>query len=379
MQHAISEETEKLFSLAREKSSESRSALAATISDLFAMEGGTLSARERTLMLDILGRTIHDVEFSIRRRIGRDLASAPDLPRDLAVFLANDHIDIAYPILLKSPVLQDADLIEIVRNRTFEHQLAVAMRERLSEAVADALVETGERMVIDRLLRNSDARISIAAMEYLIEESRRVDSFREPILLRRELPPELARKMFLWVSAALRQTIIARFELPPEAVDGLLEAAVLAEIGAAPIDIRPKNAGQDLADALVIMDSASPQLLLGILEAGEVSLFVSLLERLTDLPRSMVSEILFEPGAERLAITCRAIGIDKVVFGSIFSLTRRARPQLFATCGADLRAALDLYGAMSIEAAKRVVRRWRRNPRDVVGIDRSEDAMSDRV
>ena len=379
MQHAISEETEKLFSLAREKSSESRSALAATISDLFALEGGTLSARERALMLDILGRTIHDVEFSIRKRIGRDLAAAIDLPRDLAVFLANDHIDIAYPILLRSPVLQDADLIAIVRNRTFEHQLAVAMRDGLDESVADALVHTGEPAVIDRLLRNSDARISVAAMEYLIEESRRIDSFREPILLRRELSPELARKMFTWVSVALRQTIIARFELPPEAVDDLLEAAVLDEINGAPIDFRPKSASQDLADALVIMESASPQLLLGVLEAGEVSLFVSLLERLIELPRSMVSDILFEPGAERLAIACRSIGIEKVVFGSIFSLTRRASPQLIAGCGAELRAALDLYGAMSAEAAKRVVRRWRRNPEDVADLGRSENAMFDRV
>lgn len=379
MDCAISAETEKLFSLAREKSSESRSALAATISDLFSMEGGTLSGRERGLMLDILARIIRDVEFSVRKRISRDLAVSKDLPRELVVFLANDHIDIAYPILVRSPVLRDADLIEVICNRTFEHQLAVAMRENVSEAVSGALAENGEPTVIERLLRNPSARISRLTMEHLVDESRRVDSFQEPIVMRRDLAPDLACRMFMWVSAALRTAIIDRFDLPPETVDDMLEAAVAAEI-AASVPNRPhRGKSYELADALVVMDSASPQLLLGTLEAGEVSLFVSLLERLTDLPRAIVYRILFEPGAERLAIACRAIGVDKVVFASIFTLTRRARPHLAETAEADFRRTLELFAEMSQVAAGRIVRLWRRNPDYLAAIEQIGAEMPIRV
>ena len=317
--------------------------------------------------------------MSIRKRISRSLSGATDLPHELAVFLANDHIDVAYPILRRSPVLQDEDLIEIIRNRTFEHQLAIATRECLSEDVSRALAETGERKVIEPLLRNPEARIARLTMEYLVEESRRVDSFQEPLVHRRELPPELAKRMFIWVSTALRKAIIERFELPEETVDNLLENAVLAEIEAMGPRAEHGGNGYELADALVMMDSASPRLLLGVLEAGEVSLFISLLERLTDLPRRTVKRILFEPGAERLAITCRAIGIEKVVFASVFSLTRRARPYLVETGRQDFRHTLDLFADMSQEAANRVLRTWRRGPDYPTAVAQVDGPMSLRV
>ena len=58
--------------------------------------------------------------------------------------LANDDIEVAYPILAFNKVLQDADLIEVIRHRTLEHQLVIAIREDVSEAVSDALVRTGK-------------------------------------------------------------------------------------------------------------------------------------------------------------------------------------------------------------------------------------------
>ena len=103
----------------------------------------------------------------------------------------------------------------------------MAIRRTVSEEVSDELVETGHEGVITTLLKNSGARISTATMEYLVEESKRVDSFREPILRREDLDPALAKRMYMWVSAALRQHIVEKYDLDQGVVDDLLERSVL--------------------------------------------------------------------------------------------------------------------------------------------------------
>jgi len=204
---------EQLISLARQKSDQAREQLFEAMGDVFLERNTVLSLQERALITDILEKLIREVSREIRRKLAVKLADAPGTPRELAVLLANDEIDIASPVLIKSKVLEDADLIEIVRNRSTQHLLAISMRRDLSTAVADALVESGEKDVIRTLLENQDAQISRATMAYLVEQSKAVDEFQEPLVKRRDLPGDLARRMCLWVSAAIRQSLLERFNI----------------------------------------------------------------------------------------------------------------------------------------------------------------------
>ena len=136
-------DSEYLYRLARDKSVAGRMALAETISDLFLQRGCTLTERERTLMFSILRQMIHDAEMSVRRIVSAQLADREDAPRDLVRRLANDEIEVAYPILTLSTVLHDSDLIEVIQHRTLEHQLAIAIRQSVSALVSGALVQTG--------------------------------------------------------------------------------------------------------------------------------------------------------------------------------------------------------------------------------------------
>src|SRR3546814_334797 len=174
---ATSEDVTYLLRLARDKSIEGRKQLVAIVSDLFFVKGTALTAHECALMTDILKKLINDVAVPIRRALAERLSLAPSAPHEVVVALANDEIDVARPILLRSEALLDGDLIEIIQHRTQEHQLAVAMRRNLSEQVSDALAETANHDVIKTLLENPDARISEATMAYLVDQSRRVDSF----------------------------------------------------------------------------------------------------------------------------------------------------------------------------------------------------------
>jgi len=163
--------------------------------DLFHDGSATLTERERTMMEDILHRLVREMESAVRRIVADRLANEAHAPRALVNALANDQIEVAWPILLRSRALEDTDLIEIIYHRSLEHKLAIAQRGALSEAVADALIRSGEERLIVTLLNNSNARLSRAAMEYLVEQAERTDSFQEPLVLRSELTDDLARRM----------------------------------------------------------------------------------------------------------------------------------------------------------------------------------------
>jgi uncharacterized protein (DUF2336 family) len=352
-------ETQQLFDLARDKTVAGRQALTATVSDLFFARGAVLTDRERALMTEILRQLINDVESSVRRSLADRLAREPTAPRDLVLALANDEIAVAHAILKHSEVLCDEELIEIIHHRTLEHQLAIAMRSAVSEMVSNALVETHNIDVIKALLENQNAKISAATMGYLVEKSKSVDTYQNPLLQRPDLGTDLARKMYWWVSAALRKHILANFPIDPAEFDDALEASVK---GLVERPVEPAAAKSvELADNLAREEAITPALLVQSLRQGEVALFEAMFAKLTGIRLAMVRRLLFERGGEGLAITCRAVGIAPPVFATIFLLTRRARPNAPAPTRQDVKQMMDFYEHIALPAAVQLLKTWQRD------------------
>lgn len=358
-----------LYALARDKSPTARAALVEAITGLPLEEEHAMSDRERGLLFDILGQIVHDAEMSVRRTISACLSDLPDAPRDLIRLLANDSIEIAYPVLSKNGVLQDSDLIEIILNRSIEHQLAITVRKNLSEAVSDSLVATGDEKVIRSLLRNTDASISRTTMEYLVEQSKRYDSFQEPILRRRDLDPELVTRMFSWVSSALRQLIIDDWDLDPAVIDDLLERATAREIQATAYEAAEKLKSEQLADKLLENQQITPEMMVKTLQEGEVALFINMFQKFTNTDVNFAKRILFEPQGERLTIVCKAAGIGKAIFTAIFAMTRKARMADDAATRERMKQCLKTFDSISRSEAVETVRRWQLNVRSVVWTD----------
>ncbi len=355
---------DELFRLARNKSAASRETLFEIIRDLFIGDQGQLNDRERALMSDILRQLLHDVERSLRKQLAERLADCPEAPRELVVALANDDIEVAYAILVHSEVLRDRELIEIICHRTLEHQLAIAMRRSVSEPVSDALVNTGEERVIARLLENQNADISRDTMAYLVEQSKRVDSFQNPLVSRRDLGQELAQRMFWWVSAALRSHILENFAISTTSLDDSIEEAVATVLDGV-LDDGPDDepkAVTALAKKVVATDGFRPRMAADILAEGEVSLFAAVLSELTGVKPQLIRRLLFEPGGEGLAIACRASGFDKTTFITVYRLTRKARPRESRNSDIDLGRVLSLFHRIDVKAATEVLRRWARKP-----------------
>lgn len=353
---------ESLMRLAQEKTSAGRAALVSSLTDLFDGSRDTLGERERALMGEILRHLVHEVEMSVRRTLADRLADRRDVSPDLIVALANDAIEVAHPILLRSPLLRDGELIEIVRHRTLEHRLSVAMRDRVGEDLTAALVEAGEEEVVTTLLGNAGARFSDETYAKLVEDSRTVQAYQEPLVHRDDLNPALAKRMYWWVSAALRSHILEHYRIDPTVLDDSIEAAVGAlSTGSAEREPLESERLRQNADALADGEITARHLV-QILREGRISLFEMLFARRCGLRARLIRRFLYEPGGEALAIACRAVAIDKPVFASIFLLSRQARPGDKQVDPAELVKVLEFFDGIDAKAAGRMLRRWQRDP-----------------
>ena len=367
----IAMDVRQLIDLARDKSTQGRSQLVSAIGDLMDDSGRILSLQEKALMNDILKKLIQDVARPIRKALADKLSQSPNAPQEVVQILGNDEFDIASPILLKSDLLSDEDLIEIVRHRTLSHRLAIAMRRTVSEVVCEALVATNSVDVIKTLLENNGAQISQATLAYLVDQSKSVDEFQEPLLRRKELEPELVKRMYVWVSAALRTYIVENYAVDAVELDVLMNTITnqqLAEVAAAMED----DPALQLARELTRRDGLTPDVLVQTIRRGEIPLFEAMMAELTHLKPNVVRKLMYEDGGEGFVIACRASDIDRANFTTMFLLLQRARTHQAMADPYQLSRSLELFDRLKPETARKVVERWKINPEFLKSIKRLE-------
>ncbi|HYM30227.1 MAG TPA: DUF2336 domain-containing protein [Candidatus Cybelea sp.] len=361
-----------LMALARNRAADSRRQLLENMTDMFLATDTRLSERERTLMEDILVKLVHEMEMEVRRDLAIRLARADAAPHELIVLLANDQIEIARPLLDQSRLLRDADLVEIVKLRSQEHRLAVAARQGIGEAVTQALIDYGDDQTIEALIANPDAILSRHAVEYLVEESRRIDRFQEPLLARSDLPVDLAHRMFWWVSASLRQVILTRFRIEEALLDELLEEAAVAAATVSP----PVTEAERLAMSLAERDGISERFVLQNLRAGHVLAAVAGLARLAGLDLAATRRIVFDPGGEALAACAKSIGISRSGFAAIYLLTREAHDRSQVIEPGRVETMMKLFDKIEVKQARAMLRLWTRDPAYNAAIDAIASAPS---
>src|SRR5690606_18433313 len=105
------------------------------------IEEAELSLEERKYAEEIIAVMAQDAAVLVRRALAVALKNSPKLPHEVANKLARDVDSIALPVILNSPMLTDADLVEIVRASPPIKQVAVASRETLSPVVTGAIAK----------------------------------------------------------------------------------------------------------------------------------------------------------------------------------------------------------------------------------------------
>ncbi|HEX2580957.1 MAG TPA: DUF2336 domain-containing protein [Dongiaceae bacterium] len=344
-----------LLALAYDRSVRGRSELVRTVADL--SENSGVSERERDLIGDILLRLIKDVEKPIRNALAQILAESRNIPAEVVYALANDEIEIAGPILMRSPLLDDERLISIIRQQTERYHLAIAMRRTISEDVSQALVETGSVAVMHTLLGNEGASISSQTASTLVEHSRSMPSLQEPLVRRRELTPDLAARMYIWVTKALRDYILDRCAVQSDVIEPILAQATTGEMATLP-STPEQTTAMRAARLLASKGAINGTVLLESLKQADIDLFEALFAEMAQLPLETVRFLLYEDNGQGLTIAAAASNLDRIDFIALFLALERARNR--AAGHKPLSYWLRMFNRLSDPAlAQRVLERWR--------------------
>jgi uncharacterized protein (DUF2336 family) len=330
----------------------SREEIYLAVASLYRIQGAGLNARERELMREILRRLTRDVEMAIRIALAERLADDPTAPHDLIMLLVDDTIEVARPLIINSPLLTDADVLKLIAQAGISHHEAVAGRPHIGIPVTDALSRSDSESVLMALVRNATAKISSTGYETLVKKSRSLSGLQEPLIHRPDLPPQLATDMCEWVSDALKAYIQNNYSMSPKTVDDAIARAntVLKSEPAGPKE-PPADSAQKLIEKMAASGQLKAGFLMRVLSQGQLDLFDLAFARLLNVELSRFRKAFYEDGARLVALSCRAAGIDRSVFPTVFNLSRQAHGLGMTLGGADMRDADAVFSGFTRQGA----------------------------
>jgi len=139
----------------------------------------------------------------VRRALAEAFSGARNAPRHLAVALANDEEQVAAPVLARSPLLTDAELVDCVATGGVVAQCAIARRTGLGAGPAAALAEVGRREAALALIGNLTAGLTPGALRRLFARFGDDGEMREALLAHPGLPASLKANIALATAKAL--------------------------------------------------------------------------------------------------------------------------------------------------------------------------------
>jgi uncharacterized protein (DUF2336 family) len=267
-----------------------------------------------------------DAEVTVRKILSESLKNEPSLPHDVALQLAQDVAkEVSSPLLQYSDVLTDADLVQLVTHASStEQRLAIASRAHVSETVSEALVDTGEKVVMDTLVSNKGAEINEASLGTIVETFKNEESVLEKLVTRGSLPATIAERMLTMVSDRLRQDLVQRYHLSPYTIQDVVQDSNEWAL----LSVLHPQANTDIEALTLEMYRAkrlSPSIIMRALCMGNMRFFVSAMARLAQIPTENAAKLMSDSGSLGFKALYKAAGMPPGVFDAIRVLIRLVR------------------------------------------------------
>ena len=252
---------------------------------------GTTDAEVSDAMEAALTILLDDPAPEVRRALAEVLGSSEQAPHHIIISLAVDLPEIAVVVLAQSPLLIDAELVDIAGAGTPALQTAIAGRQPVSGAVAAALAEVGERRACLRLLGNAEATIARISFRRIAERFGDDAEMREALLARRELPADVRQMIIRRLGDALGTMMVAKSWAEEErALTVTREACDRATVALAAET--ESDELPELVEHLRITGQLTTGLLLRGVCAGNVALFETALAVLARTPVERVGSLV---------------------------------------------------------------------------------------
>jgi len=318
---------------------------------------------DREMVTDVLVTLLRQSETDLKAAMAERLALIENAPLRLLLQLLNDDISVAKPVILKSQVLNDLDLLYIIQSRDTTFWQVIAERKNLNENVVDALADTHDVPTAKKLVANDTIQFSKFAMGILEGLAKENEDLARPLLQRPDVPEHIARALYQLVGQELK---IALEEKSVEIL-GAEKAAVVADIvhdvvGEFAQDSKaygymPTEAMMRAADLFLRQGKLDVHLMLRTLKRGQASSYVAQLSTYSGLSPDIVISLLQQKNGQGLAVIARACGIKRQEFAMLFVLTRQVFDKSEDVSAAMTIRAHEYFDKISVDLARTILKR----------------------
>ena len=336
-----------------------------------------LTGEDRAAAEGALLMMLDDASPLVRQAMAEVFARSAQAPAAIVQALSLDQPSVALPVLEHSPLLIDADLVDIVATGNCETQCAIARRVHLPASVCAAIAEVGTPAAALELIENAYAALAPFSWDRIVERHGHLAAIRESMLVLDGLPAATRAALVAKLSDTLAQFVVARNWLSADRAGRVASEAR----DRSTVNIAAISRGDDMR-GLVRHLRASGQLTAGLilraLLSGNLELFDSALAELSGLPRARVSALLADHGSASLHALLRRAGLPESTFaafqialeashetgfadtaGSATRLRRRMVERVLTHCETDRQAAeplLILLRRFATESAREEAR-----------------------
>ena len=333
-------------------SAERRAETLRRVTGLFLDSAQKFNAQHVALFDDVIGCLIEEIEVKALAELARSLAPVPNAPAGVVRQLAqNDDIEVAGP-LLKAARLDEPDLKDIAETKSQAHLLALSCRIHIGEALAEILVDRGDREVARSIATNQSAQLSENAFSTLVKRAEQDGILAEKVGLRTDIPPRLFRQLLMQASEVVQKRLLAQARPDTQAEIRRVLAKVTDEVAA---KAAPRNYTAALAAVRALHKDRklSEADVAEFAKAGKYEETIAALATLCVVPVEVVDRLMSGERADPVLILARAAGFGWPTVREIIG----ARPGIRSN-GDMLNAALENFERLTAPTAQRVVRFW---------------------
>jgi uncharacterized protein (DUF2336 family) len=274
-----------------------------------------LSADDRGAAEGALLMLLDDPSPLVRQAMAEVFSRSAEAPAAIVQALSLDQPSVALPVLEHSPLLIDADLVDIIATGNGEMQCAIARRVNLPASVCAAIAEVGSAAAALELIENAYAELADFSWERIVERHGHLAAIRESMLVLEDLPAATRLALVAKLSDTLAQFVVARNWLSPDRAERIAGEAR----DRSTIHIAARSRGDDMR-GLVRHLRATGQLTAGLilraLLSGNLELFDTALSELSDLPQARVSALLHDRGGASLHALLMRAGLPPSTFAA---------------------------------------------------------------
>jgi uncharacterized protein (DUF2336 family) len=274
-----------------------------------------LSEQDRTAAEGALLMLLDDASPLVRQAMAEVFARSSDAPAAIVQALSLDQASVALPILEYSPLLIDADLVDIIATGSCEMQCAVARRVNLPASVCAAIAEVGSAAAALELIENAYAELAPFSWDRIVERHGHLAAIRESMLVLGDLPAATRAALVAKLSETLTQFVVARNWLSADRAVRVTGEA----LDRSTVNIAARSRGDDMR-GLVRHLRATGQLTAGLilraLLSGNLELFEHALAELSGLPQSRVFALLDDRGGASLHALLQRAGLPESTFAA---------------------------------------------------------------